>query len=261
MHAEIDKPQPRSTRGGNYWTESKRPLVSLAFILPLLVIYEVGVLALGPRAVHNGADVWMRRLLDFVGFGQYFLLPLLTVSLLLAWHHVSHDRWRVSPTVLYGMCLESSLLGLLLVGIAYAHGYVQRSLLEWSVAGQLAAALDTSGSGAATTNLLARVIGFFGAGIYEEVLFRLLLLPLVTAAIKLCGVRPPLAVAGAVILTSLAFSVAHYIGPHGETLGVFSFLFRLVAGGFFALLFVYRGFGIAAGTHALYDIFVTFLPG
>ena len=29
-----------------------------------------------------------------------------------------------------------------------------------------------------------------------------------------------------------------------------------LAGGFFAVLFVYRGFGIAAGTHALYDIFV-----
>jgi hypothetical protein len=257
MHAEIDKTQPGSTQSGNYWTESKRPLVSLIFILPLLVIYEGGVLALGPKAVHNGADVWMRRLLDFVGFGQYFFLPLLTVSLLLAWHHVSHDRWRVSRNVLYGMCLESSLLGLLLVGI----GYVQRSLLEWSVAGQLAAALDTSGSAGAATNLLARVIGFFGAGIYEEVLFRLLLLPLVAAAIKLCRARPPLPVAGAVVLTSLAFSAAHYLGPHGETLEVFSFLFRFVAGGFFAMLFVYRGFGIAAGTHALYDIFVTFLPG
>src|SRR3982074_2990551 len=127
MHAEIDKTQPPSTRGGSYWTESQRPLVSLAFILPLLVIYEGGVLALGPQAVRNGAAEWMRWLLGFVGFGQDFLLPLLTISLLLAWHHVSHDRWRVSPPVLYGMYLESSLLGLLLVGI----GYVRRSLLEW----------------------------------------------------------------------------------------------------------------------------------
>jgi hypothetical protein len=29
-----------------------------------------------------------------------------------------------------------------------------------------------------------------------------------------------------------------------------------VAGVFFALLFLYRGFGITAGTHALYDILV-----
>jgi membrane protease YdiL (CAAX protease family) len=64
---------------------------------------------------------------------------------------------------------------------------------------------------------------------------------------------------GAVVLTSLLFSAAHYLGPQGDRLELFSFVFRFVAGGFFALLFVYRGFGIAAGTHALYDIFVGLL--
>ena len=62
----------------------------------------------------------------------------------------------------------------------------------------------------------------------------------------------------AVILTSLIFSTAHYVGPHGEAFDAYSFSFRCIAGAFFALLFVYRGFGIAAGTHAMYDIFVGF---
>jgi membrane protease YdiL (CAAX protease family) len=60
----------------------------------------------------------------------------------------------------------------------------------------------------------------------------------------------------AVLVTSVLFSAAHYAGAHGETFDWFSFSFRFLAGAFFALLFVYRGFGIAAGTHALYDIFV-----
>src|SRR3990170_3082495 len=47
-----------------YWRESQRPLVSLAFVLPLLVVYEGGVLWLGPAAMRNGADVWLRQLLD-----------------------------------------------------------------------------------------------------------------------------------------------------------------------------------------------------
>ena len=53
-----------------YWVESRRPLASLVFIAPLLIVYEVGVLLLG---VQNGADAFMRRLLDLLGFGQHFL--------------------------------------------------------------------------------------------------------------------------------------------------------------------------------------------
>ena len=60
------------------------------------------------------------------------------------------------------------------------------------------------------------------------------------------------------ILTSLVFSAAHYVGRHGETYDSFSFAFRFIAGAVFAVLFVSRGFGVAAGTHALYDVFVGF---
>ena len=39
------------------------------------------------------------------------------------------------------------------------------------------------------------------------------------------------------------------------------FLFRMMAGVFFALLFQLRGFGVAAGTHACYDVLVGLAPG
>lgn len=60
----------------------------------------------------------------------------------------------------------------------------------------------------------------------------------------------------AVLVSSLVFAVAHYVGHAGDTFYWFSFLFRFVAGVFFSILFIYRGFGIAAGTHAVYDILV-----
>ena len=66
-------------------------MVSLVFVTPILLIYEVGVLLLGPQAMRNGADLWLRHFLDATGFGQYFLLPLLTVFALLAWHHLTHE--------------------------------------------------------------------------------------------------------------------------------------------------------------------------
>jgi membrane protease YdiL (CAAX protease family) len=98
------------------------------------------------------------------------------------------------------------------------------------------------------------VVGFLGAGIYEELLFRLILLSGVLWMLKRAGAAPRLRLVGAILLTSLLFAAAHYVGPHGEPLHWFSFLFRFLAGVFFAVLFVYRGFGIAAGAHAGYDV-------
>ena len=65
-------------------------------------------------AVRNGADDWLRRLLDLLGFGQYFLLPVLTVGILLAWHYLTRRPWRVSGRVLYGMVGECVLLAVCL---------------------------------------------------------------------------------------------------------------------------------------------------
>ncbi len=236
----------------DYLYQSRRPLVSLAFVLPLLALYEGGVLYMGPAAMRNGADVWLRRLLDQLGFGQYFLLPLLTIGLLLAWHHTTHERWRLSREVLLGMYVESSLLAIVLLGI----GYVQRSVSYLAIDLFQAAPVEANLATESSWDWAARLIGFCGAGIYEEVLFRLILVPLVVAAATLLALGRPMAVAISVVVTSVLFSAAHYAGAHGETFDTFSFCFRFLAGAFFAVLFVYRGFGIAAGTHALYDIFV-----
>jgi membrane protease YdiL (CAAX protease family) len=107
-----------------------------------------------------------------------------------------------------------------------------------------------------TPGVWPRLVAFLGAGIYEEVLFRLMLLPCCVAALTRVGVPRAKSLVAAVIVTSLVFALAHYIGPHGDRWQSFSFLFRAVAGSFFATLFVYRGFGIAAGAHAGYDILV-----
>jgi membrane protease YdiL (CAAX protease family) len=61
------------------------------------------------------------------------------------------------------------------------------------------------------------------------------------------------------VASSLLFAAAHYVGPLGDAFDLYSFTFRTLAGMFFAILFVVRGFGIAAGTHALYDVLVGLL--
>jgi membrane protease YdiL (CAAX protease family) len=254
------KDTSRKSRSGSnplraYARQSSRPLPSLAFVLPLLAVYEAGVLLLGPQAVRNGADVWLRQFLDWLGFGQYFLLPALTVGLLLAWHHVTHDRWRVSAAVVYVMFAECALLGLVLVGLGRLQAVAAQALVDpgLSVEAQRAAIALPMSVGPA----VGRMVGYMGAGVYEEMLFRLLLLPPVAACAWKLGAQRNLRIVTAVLLTSVVFSAAHYLGPHGEAFDTFSFAFRFMAGTFFAVLFVYRGFGIAAGTHALYDVFVS----
>ena len=83
----------------------------------------------------------------------------------------------------------------------------------------------------------------------------------------LMGVPPTVVVAAvvSVLLTSLVFAAAHYVGRYGDPVQWaarafwFGFVFRWLAGVFFSILFVCRGFGVTAGAHAGYDILVKLL--
>ncbi len=232
-----------------YVAESTRPLVSMAFIAPLLLVYELGVILLGPHTLRNGADVWLREFLEFLGFGQYFLLPLLTCGILLAWHHTRDDGWSLRGSVLSTMLLESILLALILFGAAH---------LQRAAFANITAAVSTDAQALPTTGTIGRLIGYCGAGIYEELLFRLMILPAVATLLWWCGVSWRGSLLLAMIATSLLFSAAHYqwFTSGGYAFDWYTFTFRFAAGVFFSLLFVLRGFGIAAGSHALYDILV-----
>lgn len=259
-HADEATPEFGDEKGSqeSYWALSRAPLESLVFTLPLVAVYEIGVLALGRGTPRNGADVWLRAMLDSLGFGAYFfLLPALTIVGLAAWHHLEHERWRFSARVLVGMAFESLALACVLIGLAHLQEGLWPEILPSRMA---VAILDTASSVLPeSTVLLQRVVGFCGAGLYEEVLFRLLLLPVLAGTLRRVGFSVSLSAAGGVLLSSLLFSAAHYVGVHGEAFDLYSFTFRAVAGLFFGLLFLVRGFGITAGTHAIYDVLVGLL--
>jgi len=231
-----------------YWAESARPLTSLAFIAPWLIVYEVGVLWF--KVEPNGADVFMHWLLHkYVGFSHY-VLPLLLVGMLLGWQFLTHSRWRIRPGVLPAMLVESVLLAFCVFGIHYVLGSLLPSSIsafgEKSIAEKCADSIRTA-------------VSYLGAGIYEELLFRLILLTSILQIVLLYGVSKAKSMAIAVIVTSLLFAAAHHIGACGEPFQWFAFTFRTTAGVFFSLIFIYRGFGIAAGSHAAYDILVGIL--
>ncbi|MFW5658801.1 MAG: type II CAAX prenyl endopeptidase Rce1 family protein, partial [Bacteroidota bacterium] len=97
-----------------------------------------------------------------------------------------------------------------------------------------------------------------GAGFYEEFFFRLLLVGLLSLLLPLFFPKMGKAMKNLLIilLTAVLFSLAHHIPPHGEPFTLYAFLFRTAFGIVMSGLIVFRGFGITAWTHALYDVLI-----
>jgi membrane protease YdiL (CAAX protease family) len=233
---------------GEYLRATRHPWPCLLFLLPLLAAYEAGVYYLGggqPEVLRNGADNWLRQGLALAGLRQHFWTPALLLALLVVWNYLRwHDRPGDPVGVLSGMSIESVGFALGLWGISRTLGpLVDYFGLELSVA-------------ANTNPALGQVVTFVGAGIYEEMLFRLLLFSGLMLVLRRSSAGTALAVTVAALASALFFSAAHHLGPYGEPFEGYTFLFRTVAGLYFALLFQLRGFGIAVGAHACYDVVV-----
>jgi hypothetical protein len=233
----------------SYWQLSRAPRYSLLFALPLLLFYQVLAVLLthGTRSVRNGADVILQSL--FVAIAGSWGPVLFMVCLIGAglWIVVRDKRThgtRLRVSVFAGMLVESVLLALLF-------GF----LVGGVTSGVLGLLQTLALPPARQLDWWTRLMVSLGAGIYEELLFRVLLVGALAAAARaLLGWRPVPAGVAATLVGAAIFSAFHYLGPYGDRLQLYSFVFRMVAGLFFSALYLARGFGITAWTHALYDV-------
>ncbi len=232
----------------SYFPAKRHPWPCFLFLLPLLVAYEAGVIWLGgtnPQAVRSGADTWLRWSLEAFGLHQLYWAPaLLAAGLLVCALWRQYDWPDDTVGVVAGMGVES---------VAFA-------LVLWGISLGLVPLLDglgiTLAAGPGKDDVLARLVAFVGAGIYEEVLFRLLLFTGLVWVLDLAEAPRPLAVLLAAVASAALFAAAHHVGPFGEKFEPYVFLFRTVAGVYFALVYRLRGFAIAVGGHACYDVVV-----
>lgn len=240
--------KPKDATG--YFSATRHPWACLLFLLPLLAAYEGGVAWLGgdqADRMRNGADAWMRWGLELFGAGHVLAAPAVVLLVLLAW---TWWRWADRPadpvTAVFGMAFESCLFAFVLWQFSRNFGLLLDGLGVRFQVSQFALPSAT----------LAQILTFIGAGIYEEVLFRLGLFLCAYGVLRAVQMPKAVALLVAAVGGALAFAAAHHAGPYGEPVRADYFVFRTCAGLYFTLLFVLRGFGIAVGAHAGYDVLV-----
>jgi len=219
--------------------------------LPLLLLYELLAFSLSHDAiagVRNGADVLLKSLFITMG-GRWGLVVFGALLVGGGAIRVARDIRANGPTrgvIFLWMGAES-------IGYAMLFGGIT-SMLTALVLGQWTPlAVGPFDQFDLATQLMISL----GAGLYEALLFRVLLVGgLAMLARKSFGWQPRRAGLFAVALGALVFSLFHYIGPYGDPFELSSFTFRAIAGVLFSGLYLLRGFGITAWTHALYDVFL-----
>lgn len=237
-----------------YLQLSALPLTSLLFLVPLIVVYEVGTrwYAVDPVSHVEQRIVAFNLMQQFFALfgatGQYMPAGAV-VSILLFWHVARNDQVFPGVGTLLTMGAESTMSALPLVGL----GFLFQHFLP----------LQTS-----TGDPRPLLVLSVGAGVYEEMMFRLVAFTLLSfLLVDLLAVPKARAVPVMVVVSAVAFSLYHYRLPvypfylylGSEPFDWQSFAFRTMAGIYFGLIFVWRGFGLTAGSHAAYDLLIVLL--
>jgi hypothetical protein len=272
----------------SYLERTSRPICAIIFLLPFIIFYELGTFSINTDVLNQSqirvvAFVWLQNFLESLGFGGKFVWaapPLAVVVILMALQITSGRKWRFFLGDVLPMAVECILLAVPLIVLTlflnstnthssarlFDENSIQTStsLLQdsSSITGNGPSLLSGhNGNPGMQYSLLAKVVTGIGAGIYEELVFRLILICILMLlfqdALKFSHKN---SIVLSVLISAALFSAHHHIDflsgqPNAiDPFNVTEFAFRTIAGIYFAALFAIRGFGITAGTHAFYNI-------
>ena len=225
----------------DYYFKSKSLFYSLIITFPLFIFYEIGIFYMFQANIpysKNGADVLIEEFINMLGLNGYYAassILFIVFFLILYFQRKNFKTFKISSKYLSLMIMESFLYAVLLVLL------LQNIYLSQGV----------------NMNNLNNFILSIGAGLYEELIFRFFLLFFLSKSfIFLFKMEEFSSLLLSIIASSVLFSLFHYIGQ--ESFNSYSFTLRFIAGIYLSLIYINRGFGIVALTHAFYDLFVIF---
>lgn len=224
-----------------YFVQTSTLTYSYLISIPLFILYEVLIRVSQPDTetiVRLSAEIWITQLLLLIHHNTIILSLVILVSLGLFVFWKEKDK---------SIQLKASFLGWM----------VAESLL-WAVLcalfiGKLVGWIFMINTAAPVVNHLQMLALSIGAGLYEELVFRVILVYGLLYLFNLIFVKKT-ALILSVILAAAIFSGVHYTGNMGDSFTIASFMFRMIFGLALNALLVYRGFGITAWTHSLYDV-------
>ncbi|MEM7308632.1 MAG: CPBP family glutamic-type intramembrane protease [Planctomycetota bacterium] len=235
--------------------------VALGFLamLPLFASYEVGVAIAGQDSPRNLAELLLGQALVFLSaYETPVRIAFLVVCALFAFVQVR----------LTGLELGRSLVFVCLEGIGFALALGPLLVLTMSLFGVTVEELGLAGRAPGAGVSLERAARSFGAGAWEELVFRVgaysAVFLLAKTLAKFLGAGDAVARGVsetlAMLLSALLFAACHLdaamrlVGLEGESWEPRVFLWRTLAGLFLAGLFRWRGPGVTAWAHGLFNL-------
>ncbi len=270
--------------GDSYLERTSRPIYAIVFLLPFIVFYELGTIfintdVLNETQVRVVAFVWLQNLLGTTSKLAWIIPPLAVVVFLLALQLVSRKHWYFNLDDILPMAVECILLAIPLIVLSLflsSPAQPQSDIAQFGKANSEAILSCFSDAidclllgvteGVKSGSLLADIVTGIGAGIYEELIFRLILIGILMLLFQdVLRLNHKSSIILSVLVSAALFSAHHHIVfvngqlSSNAPFNWAEFIFRTIAGIYFAALFAIRGFGITAGTHAFYDILATII--
>lgn len=227
----------------NYWKFSKTPLYSFLFTLPYFIFYEIGIIFTSQDdliVIRNGADALMRQALSRFGLIGLYWLGVVFFIVFIAIFIFQKKKWKESVIVgnyFFIMTLESCFWSYILF---FLMSNMNILLMNPNV-----------------ELLVQQITLAIGAGIYEEFLFRVVLITMISSILNMIfkWSKNNISII-AIIISAGIFSAFHFLGEFGDFFTFKVFMVRFLAGIFLGILYLLRGFGITAWSHSIYDLII-----